>query len=179
MRVTSFAIEEIRDNGIASPESPERSAALFADPALVDVDTNPGRQSLSSGAVTVITPNLRMPTSVFLVLALSFEEGESDLQYNIGVFLTDPRGKKEHRHWWIVAPGPTVADQPDLPDDRSFRIEYAEFPFTFLREGRFLITLGLWIGNPDPSIPRTFEQWNEEFVEVLATLPIDVIDGGH
>ncbi len=174
MKVTSFAIQEILVNGTISPQDALLTSTGHATPALVDLDPDLRSEPFRSDPVAVITSNLRQPTSLYLVLGLEFEDGEADRQHNIGVFLTNPLGEKDHHYWWIFTPGQLPSDGPDLPEDRSFRLVHHEFSFTFIREGQFTISLELWTGNA--ANPMTRQEWDDAFVEVLAALPIDVLE---
>jgi hypothetical protein len=179
MRVSSFAIHEVVTNGDVQSDPTGNPPHVYWTPALVDSDPNMPVKAFTTDPVTIVTPNLLAPTSISLVMRLEYDEGEAEETHNVGVFLTNPSGEKTFSAYWIFNPGPTIDDSPELPEDRSFRLATHPFPFTFVTEGRFVLSLELWISGSHEESEGTYEKWMAEFVEVLANIPLVVIDGGN
>ncbi len=177
MRISSFAIHEVLSNGLLAEDQGPADVDFPWSPALVDSDPNLPVQAFTTEPVTVITPNLRQPTSVNLAMRVEFDEGDFGNQYNIGVMLTNAKGQKSHCGYWIFSQATTVLDAAELPQDYSFRLAYCEFSFTFIEEGPFLLSLELREEDARQERASSYEEWISQFDQVLASIPLIVYTG--
>ena len=175
MKITSFAIHKVMSNGSMENGQPDAAQSFFGSPALIDSDPELPVQAFTTVPVTLITPNLRSPTSVNLVIRVEFDEEDFDTQFNIGVILTNPSGMKRHCAYWIFSGAAAVRHDSELPQDRSFMVEFHDFAFTFVEEGRFVISLAIREEDSTEQKPESYEQWISEFDDLLASAPLDVI----
>ncbi len=176
MRVPDFSIHEI----VVSDEKVEgelgRTAAHIAPPALVDRDAKASDAMPSGTPITLITPDPLSPTSIYLAARFEFDDlEEANLRHNIGVMLTRPDGVTHHCHFWILAQDPVIPEDGDLPNDPTFRMECAEFPFTFVREGTSVITLSRFEMAPESKPPHNYTEFMSQFVDILATASVNVL----
>ena len=110
--------------------------------------------------------------AVALIAALVKTQGAQRFSPQI---LTNPSGMKRHCAYWIFSGAAAVRHDSELPQDRSFMVEFHDFAFTFVEEGRFVISLAIREEDSTEQKPESYEQWISEFDDLLASAPLDVI----
>jgi len=96
-------------------------------------------------------------------------------QFNVGVMLTNPSGVVSHCAYWIFSGASAVRHDTELPQDRSFMVEFHDFAFNFLEEGRFVISLSIREEDSTQQEPESYEQWISEFDNILASIAVTVL----